>query len=227
MGVMARVVGCWVVGISAAHAGWTPETPPESVVAVDPDRLQWEQEQLLYKEAAALGVTRAVAASGMTQRSQRSLAIAIVREAKKNDLDPLLVVALIRAESSFNNYAVSGVGAMGLMQLMPPTGEYLLSKRGLKLGRKTNLFDHELNVELGAAYLADLIRRFGTLEHALVAYNAGPGAARKILAKPEVRRRFLAGYPLKVASEHKRLRAGLKKAELAENAAAVDPKRGS
>jgi soluble lytic murein transglycosylase len=161
----------------------------------------------------------------MTGRQQRSLAIAIVREARRNELDPLLVVALIRAESSFNNYAVSGVGAMGLMQLMPDTGEYLLSRRGQKLGRRTNLFDHELNVELGAAYLAELIRRFGTLEHALVAYNAGPTAARKILGKPDARRRFLAGYPRKVVDELKRLRAN--NPQLAGAARLTGPERGS
>ncbi len=225
MGGFGRVVACWLLGTCAAYAGWTPTV--DALEPVDPAKLEWEQERDLYKEAEALGVAKAVAASGMTARSQRSLAIAIVREAKKNDLDPLLVVALIRAESSFNNYAVSGVGAMGLMQLMPPTGEYLLAKRGLKLGRKTNLFDHELNVELGSAYLADLIRRFGSLEHALVAYNAGPGAARKILSNPVVRKRFLAGYPLKVSTEFKRLRANVPTAELAESQPASPPGRGS
>jgi soluble lytic murein transglycosylase len=166
-----------------------------------------EEEAALYAEAEALGVVAAVEASRLPERQQRRLAMAIVREARRNNLDPMLVVALIRCESSFNNYAVSHVGAMGLMQVMPDTGTYLADKAGFKLQRHTNLFDSELNVELGTAYLADLIGRFGTVEKALVAYNAGPGLAKKILAKRDKRERFMAGYPAKVMKEFRRLKA--------------------
>jgi len=99
------------------------------------------------------------------------LSVAIVREARRNRLDPLLVVALIRMESSFDNYAKSSVGAMGLMQVMPATGKSVATSRGSKLGRANNLFDAELNIELGTAYLASLIARFRSVESALVAYN--------------------------------------------------------
>jgi soluble lytic murein transglycosylase len=117
------------------------------------------------------------------------------------------VIALIRCESSFNNYAVSHVGAMGLMQVMPNTGTYLADKAGFRLGRSTNLFDAETNIELGTAYLADLIQRFGGVEKALVAYNAGPGLAKRILAKRDVRKKFMAGYPAKVVREFRKLKA--------------------
>jgi len=166
-----------------------------------------EEEAALYAEAEMLGVAAAVQASLLPERQQRRLAMAIVREARRNGLDPMLVVAVIRCESSFNNYAVSNVGAMGLMQVMPDTGSYLADKAGFKLRRHTNLFDSELNVELGTAYLADLLERFGTMERALVAYNAGPGLAKKILAKRSVRERFMAGYPTKVMREFRRLKA--------------------
>ncbi|QRK06904.1 lytic transglycosylase domain-containing protein [Archangium violaceum] len=166
-----------------------------------------EEEAALYAEAELLGVTAAVQASQLPERQQRRLAMAIVREAKRNGVDPMLVVAVIRCESSFNNYAVSHVGAMGLMQVMPDTGSYLADKAGFKLRRHTNLFDSELNVELGTAYLANLIERFGSPERALVAYNAGPGLAKKILAKRDVRERFMAGYPAKVMREFRRLKA--------------------
>ncbi|HEX8818757.1 MAG TPA: lytic transglycosylase domain-containing protein [Archangium sp.] len=165
-----------------------------------------EEEAALYAEAEGLGVAAAVQASQLPERQQRRLAMAIVREAKRNNLDPMLVVALIRCESSFNNYAISPVGAMGLMQVMPDTGIYLADKAGFKLQRHTNLFDSELNVELGTAYLADLISRFGSVEKALVAYNAGPGLAVKILAKKDKRDRFMAGYPAKVMREFRRLK---------------------
>ncbi|HYO51913.1 lytic transglycosylase domain-containing protein [Archangium sp.] len=166
-----------------------------------------EEEAEFYAEAERLGVTTAVRASRLPERQQRRLAMAIVREARRNGVDPMLVVAVIRCESSFNNYAVSHVGAMGLMQVMPDTGNYLADKAGFKLERHTNLFDSELNVELGTAYLADLIERFGTPERALVAYNAGPGLAKKILAKRDKRERFMAGYPAKVMREFRRLKA--------------------
>jgi soluble lytic murein transglycosylase len=166
-----------------------------------------EEEAALYAEAEALGVVAAVEASRLPDRQQRRLAMAIVREARRNKVDPMLVVAVIRCESSFNNYAVSHVGAMGLMQVMPDTGNYLADKAGFKLQRHTNLFDSELNVELGTAYLADLIERFGSPERALVAYNAGPGLAKKILSKRDKRERFMAGYPAKVMKEFRRLKA--------------------
>lgn len=166
-----------------------------------------EEEAALYAEAETMGVTAAVQASLLPERQQRRLSIAIVREGKRNGVDPLLVVAVIRCESSFNNYATSNVGAMGLMQVMPDTGSYLADKAGFKLQRHTNLFDAETNVELGTAYLADLIERFGSPERALVAYNAGPGLAKKILAKRDVRDRFMQGYPAKVMREFRRLKA--------------------
>ncbi|HZA50921.1 MAG TPA: lytic transglycosylase domain-containing protein, partial [Myxococcaceae bacterium] len=120
--------------------------------------------------------------------------------------DPLLVVAVIRTESSFDNYAVSPVGAMGLMQVMPNTGSWLMKRRGARLGRRTNLFDSELNIELGTAYLAELLARFGSVEKALIAYNAGPGAAARILADRAARAKFMAGYPRKVLGELRKLK---------------------
>jgi soluble lytic murein transglycosylase len=179
---------------------------------------QLEEEAALYAEAERLGVAAAVQASLLPERQQRRLALAIVREARRNGVDPMLVVAVIRCESSFNNYAVSHVGAMGLMQVMPDTGTYLADKAGFKLRRHTNLFDSELNVELGTAYLAELIARFGTVEKALVAYNAGPGLAKKILAKKDKRERFMAGYPAKVMREFRRLKAQQER-ELSQRAA--------
>ena len=209
---MMVVVGSLVGQTAGAFQPYFPgENSPEMTelrakLAAQERLARLEEEAALYEEAERLGVVAAVQASLLPERQQRRLAMAIVRESKVHRLDPLLVVAVITCESTFNTYAVSGVGAMGLMQVMPDTGVYLADKAGFKLRRNTNLFDSELNVELGAAYLADLIQRFGSPEHALVAYNAGPTLARKILSQPDARERFMAGYPTKVMREFRRLK---------------------
>lgn len=91
--------------------------------------------------------------------------------ARRHGLDPLLVRALIRAESHFDPRAVSPKGAVGLMQLMPLTAQ----RYGVG-----NRFDPVQNVEGGVRYLRDLIAMFeGDLTLALAAYNAGEGAVLK------------------------------------------------
>lgn len=213
--LMGTVAGAFPVQVPVGAQGEAPDVAALRAQLAEKDaqlkqalaKLQMYEDEADYIRAEQLGITEAVRASGLPERQQRRLAVSIVREAERNNLDPLLVVALIRCESSFNNYAVSGVGAMGLMQVMPDTGKYLADKAGYRLGRHTNLFDFETNVNLGTAYLADLINRFGSVEGALVAYNAGPGLARRILAKKENRVKFMAGYPAKVVKEFRKLKA--------------------
>jgi soluble lytic murein transglycosylase-like protein len=91
---------------------------------------------------------------------------AIEKAAKATGLDPDLIRAVIRVESSFDSNAESGAGAQGLMQLMPGTAKEL----GV-----TNSFDAEQNVMGGATYLAKQLKRFGDVRLALAAYNTGPG----------------------------------------------------
>jgi soluble lytic murein transglycosylase len=91
-----------------------------------------------------------------------------------NNLDPLLVGALIMAESNWNPHAVSRVGARGLMQLMPETGRRLAERFGVAVASDDQLFEPTLNVRLGLAYLRELSRRFeGRLPLVLASYNAG------------------------------------------------------
>lgn len=99
----------------------------------------------------------------------------IIREAERHDLDPALVMAVIHVESRGYHLAVSPVGALGLMQLMPDTGEELARKLDLPWRGPDSLFDPILNVKLGTAYLRQLTNRYDSMPTALAAYNWGPG----------------------------------------------------
>jgi soluble lytic murein transglycosylase len=93
-------------------------------------------------------------------------------ESAANHLDPMLVAGLARQESAFDAEAISRTGAIGLMQIEPPTGRKLA--RGLHVGYShARLHDPEYNLQLGTAYLANLLAAYGTPEAALAAYNAG------------------------------------------------------
>ena len=94
------------------------------------------------------------------------------RTAARHGLDPMLVAALIRQESTFQPDALSHVGAIGLMQVLPRTAKKLARRLKLRYSR-AKLFDPEYNLQLGTLYLADLMREFGKPEAALAAFNAG------------------------------------------------------
>lgn len=85
-------------------------------------------------------------------------------------VDPLLVSLIMEQESGYDPFALSSAGAMGLMQLMPDTAWML----GVE-----DPWDPEENVEGGVRYFAQQMDRFGRLDLALAAYNAGPGAVEQ------------------------------------------------
>jgi soluble lytic murein transglycosylase-like protein len=103
------------------------------------------------------------------------LSHAIVEESGAHNLDPSLVMALIEVESAGYHLAVSNVGALGLMQLMPRTAEELARKLGVEWHGRDTLFDPLVNVKLGTAYLRQLTDRYDSTPTALAAYNWGPG----------------------------------------------------
>ncbi|HXF04816.1 MAG TPA: transglycosylase SLT domain-containing protein [Blastocatellia bacterium] len=99
----------------------------------------------------------------------------LIREnCRRHGLDPYLVAGLIRQESGFLVRARSVANARGLMQIIPSTGRLVARRYGLRRFRPDQLYDPALNIRLGTAYLADMIQRFGRIEYALAAYNAGP-----------------------------------------------------
>ena len=98
---------------------------------------------------------------------------------RQNGVDPRLLAAVARRESRFTATAVSPVGALGIMQLMPATARFL----GV-----SNAFDPEQNIFAGAKYLKMLLETFeGDLDLTLAAYNAGPGAVQKYRGIPPYR----------------------------------------
>ncbi len=95
-------------------------------------------------------------------------------------VDYELLQALIATESGFDTHAVSPKGAVGLMQLIPPTAQRYGVKPGKEASIEKKLTDPKTNIQAGTRYLRDLINMFpGQLELALAAYNAGEGAVQR------------------------------------------------
>jgi soluble lytic murein transglycosylase-like protein len=106
----------------------------------------------------------------------RNLDLIIMRVGKRVGVDPRLIHAVVWQESKYNTGAVSGVGAQGLMQLMPATA---------KRFNCANVNDPEANVEAGTKYLRWLLERFsGDVSLALAGYNAGEGSVDKYAGVP-------------------------------------------
>ena len=101
------------------------------------------------------------------------------------NLDPFLVLAVIKTESNFNTDAESSKGAKGLMQIMDSTGEWIGSKVEIDKFNANMLYDPEINIEFGCWYLNSLLKEFSDLSLALAAYNGGSGNVTKWLNNPE------------------------------------------
>lgn len=100
----------------------------------------------------------------------------IKQEAKRRNLDPYQVAGLIRQESVFNPQARSRANALGLMQLLPSVGQYVARRYSVGGGAVSSgdLFNPVLNIQLGTAYLEQLIGQFSRFEYVAASYNGGP-----------------------------------------------------
>ena len=112
----------------------------------------------------------------------------IASAAAEAQIDPYLVLSVIRQESTFNEKAVSRAGARGLMQIMPHTGLNLARRLEVKPFELRALFDPAVSIRFGSYFLGDQMRQFTTdagadlgFELGLAAYNAGPHNARRWL----------------------------------------------
>ncbi|MHA7600559.1 lytic transglycosylase domain-containing protein [Alicycliphilus sp. T452] len=115
----------------------------------------------------------------VAQRFPMPYQAAVVQRAKGIGLDPAYVYGLIRQESRFIMDARSGVGASGLMQVMPATARWTARKIGLTGFTPQQINDRDTNITIGTAYLKLALDDFdGSMPLAAAAYNAGPGRPR-------------------------------------------------
>ncbi|MDP3448582.1 MAG: lytic transglycosylase domain-containing protein [Eubacteriales bacterium] len=110
----------------------------------------------------------------------------IAQYAEKYELDPYLVQSIMRCESSNDPNAVSHAGAIGLMQIMPDTGEWIGHKIDPELAYSLDMLnDPATNIEYGCWYLRFLSGRFdGAWMEIIAAYNAGHGSVEDWLSDP-------------------------------------------
>jgi soluble lytic murein transglycosylase-like protein len=137
-------------------------------------------------EPSSLFLAREVLADRAPQLDEiqrEGVARAVVRAEQELGLPPLLVLALIEQESHFRPKAVGPGGSLGLMQLMPTSARDVAARHGIPWHGKSTLFDPVKNVRLGVIYLAEMRNLFGSTDLAMAAYNIGPGAVKRRLAR--------------------------------------------
>lgn len=110
----------------------------------------------------------------------------IIKAAKHYQVNPHLILAIIRSESAFKTDTISKKGALGLMQVMPDTANWVIDQAGFRTTTQTSLLDPNLNIKIGTWYLSFLLERYnGNTVQAIAAYNAGPGKVSAWLAREQ------------------------------------------
>ncbi len=128
----------------------------------------------------------------------------IFEESRRRSLDPMLILAVINVESSFEHGAVSTMGARGLMQIRPVFANALAEEADLETWQgEKSLDDPILNIKLGVFYLHSLKKNFRDLKLALTAYNWGPTEVKNRLHEDEM---LPLEYAMKVLSTYRSYR---------------------
>jgi hypothetical protein len=133
------------------------------------------------------------------------VAEAILAASRRSGIDPLLLLAIIEVESSFDPLARSNRNALGLMQVKPSTLWREAERSGL-VGE--NPHDPDLNMAAGALYFRRLVDAFGPNDVALMAYNAGPNRILGLIRAGRIPDSILE-YPRRVRAAEVRLRRAL------------------
>lgn len=158
-------------------------------------------DELTFQKISKIHGILSEARLNMPVLEQENLAALIYRESHMNGYDPELILSVIMTESSFRKYAYSHKGAIGLMQLLPGTGQALAARNHIPLFENTALYEPHLNIKLGTEYLALLHKRFGDLSLALAAYNQGPTRLAGMIYRGE---QISFGYSNKVLTGYSR-----------------------
>jgi soluble lytic murein transglycosylase len=162
-------------------------TPAADDVRAAADSMAVDSHETLNAEAEAVARVLGDRNTGLLPAEVVHLSRVIVQESHRAELPSSFVLAVIDVESRGSNFAVSSVGALGLMQIMPATGEFVARRFDVAWRGRETLFDPAVNVRLGIRYLKDLIDRYADVRTALAAYNAGPA---------KVSRRMRTGEPI-------------------------------
>ena len=160
-----------------------PNSNSYGLTPLDVSRITWEEQvfERSLKDRVAQQIL--LYKTGLKTSYINNLSELIVHESKKYGYDSLLLTAVIITESSFNNWARSNRGALGLMQIRPATGKELAAEVSVQWQGTPSLYNPETNIALGAYYLNKLYLHFGDLGLALEAYNHGPSRLKGYLKK--------------------------------------------
>jgi soluble lytic murein transglycosylase len=110
----------------------------------------------------------------------------ITKYSKQYGVDPILVKAVIKAESNFRPGVKSSKNAYGLMQITPATAEWVGKEMKIDSFSLDKLYDPDFNIKMGCWYLSNLNEQFnGSVDLVLAAYNGGPGNVQKWLNDKE------------------------------------------
>ena len=141
-------------------------------------------QELGWKQVAIFTIAKAKYWDDVSLRFPLAYKKQVHENAASQTLNPAIIFGLIRRESAFNKNAQSPVGARGLMQIMPKTGQQIARELKEKLGNKNNLFNPSTNLKYGSYYYKQLLNKFnGHYALAAAAYNAGPHRVDRWLPK--------------------------------------------
>ena len=185
----------------AANPGLARALDLFAIERIDPATREWaEAVKAMDDSTRRVAVQRAIAAGwydravfglGAVPDDNRHYSLrfplhhaeSIRRYAAAQSLDPAWVAAQTRSESSFMPRARSGADARGLMQLLPGTGALAAKRLGVPWTGGESLYDPDTNLQLGTAYLRQMLDRFdGKAYLAIAAYNGGPAPVQRWLA---------------------------------------------
>lgn len=150
--------------------------------------VQVQQEQMTSQQDQIAGLQRRLhileavedMQSSLSPDEEVHLSHQVYQYSNQHGVDPFLILSVIDVESHFAPDAVSPMGALGIMQVMPATARFISERRGWDWPGENRLFEPSFNIRLATSHLSDLITKFGSVETALIAYNSGEGTMQQL-----------------------------------------------